>query len=153
MRSVKIIAVFFMFVLGLVLSSCFNSTASNNQISGYFTDYTKEFVKYDSSVDDIKKAGNYWRMTSKKDQDITIYLKINTDDVYSTVYFYLNDVQIPSERDTDIYDYAYILNLKKGDKLVIHAFWAFAGMYDEAGFKMSYFIVKSSAGTYPISDF
>ncbi len=141
-------------VLLSVLTLCFAScgekiTQSNKEY--WFSDYSTNFVAYTEETDNIDEAGTYWNFTSKKDfGEITINIVSDSLSAFSTSYLYVNDVQIQSETNTGVYTFVYKLNLKKGDKIKIHAFWTNSLKTNESGFNISMFAIDDGTGTYVV---
>lgn len=130
---------------------CNSSNPSNTEY--WFSSTSKEFVPYDEAEDNLSEAGNYWYFTSARDTEVTMNVIINVSGYFSTAYLYVNDVQVQSETDTGIFTFVYKLNLKKGDKIKIHAFWVNSLIANETGFDLQYISMKTDDGTYVLNEY
>jgi hypothetical protein len=132
------------------LSACFETQSDKEY---WFSETSKQFVAYDSNVNTIDNAGTYWYFTSKYEGDVTIKISIDVNDTLFTTspsyaYMYVNDIQVKSESDTEVYTYIYKVSLKKGDKLKLHATWVYGISADDKGFTISYFIMNDGTADY-----
>lgn len=134
-----------------VFTAC--TTESKSDKEYWFSSYENKFVAYDEKANNLDEAGTYWNMTVKNDCTVTLSLRVDADFLYSTVYFYVNDKQVPSEVDRDIYSVVYKdLNLKKGDKLTLHAYWLYSSKTDHKGFTIDVFCIDDGTGNYIIEN-
>ncbi len=134
-----------------VFTAC--TTASKSDKEYWFSSYENKFVAYDEKANNLDEAGTYWNMTVKNDCTVTLSIRANVDFYYSTLYFYVNDKQVPSEVDRDIYSVVYKdLNLKKGDKLKLHGFWVNSLKPDDKGFTIDVFCIDDGTKNYIIEN-
>lgn len=135
----------------LVLSGCNVATPSDS--SYWFSKTSTEFIAYNEEKDNLDEAGNYWHFTSKKEADIDMYLRIDVDNIFSTAYLYLDDVQVKSEVDTGVFTFAYKLSLKKNSEIKIHAFWNNSLKTTAEGFTMSMIAIGYEGQQYVLKEF
>jgi hypothetical protein len=130
-----------------VFASCGVYTQSDKAY--WFSKAEKSFVAYDSEQHNIDEAGTYWDFTSAYEGDVTMKVRMNVDNFYSAAYLYVNDVQVQSDAD-QWYTYSYALSLKKGDKIQLHAFWAYAAKADNVGFTLQVFVMNDGSGDFVV---
>jgi hypothetical protein len=148
----------FMLCIGLLalivtgVTGCDNYTQSDKEY--WFSSFETNTVEYDSQTNNRDEVGTYWNLVSKRDvDDITISLKITSTGFYETTYFYINDEQIKSDDPTGtVYSYIYSnISLKKGDKIKIHSFDAFANSQSYE-YKMTLMTISQDGHNYLVVD-
>ena len=151
---IKALAVVMMLTCVFCFVSCelLNPVGVNDR-AYYFTDYSEEYVKFAETEEghNLEQAGTHWKMTSKKDQSLTIGIRTDANSYFfSTMLLFVNGEQVKSENDTGFFDFVYIVDLKKGDKLEFHARW-YNMIEAENGdpFTISYMAINN----YPIKEF
>ena len=145
-------------VMALLLAMVFISNVgcgSNNpsETKYWFSKTSTNFVAYDDEQNNISEAGTYWYFTAAKNMEIEMKLITSAKGPFAAVYLYVNNEQVKSETNTEIYDYVYKLTLKKGDEIKIHAFWVNSLMVDEKGFEIQQICIKQDGKTYILSEF
>ena len=128
-------------------------TTNHSDTKYWFSASSANFVPYNEDTDNLSEAGSYWHFTAARDVDVAMNLIINVDNYYSAAYLYVNGEQVRSERDTNLYTYVYKLSLKKGDKIMIHAFWVNSLKVNETGFEIRQISMSVDGSTFLLTEF
>ena len=135
----------------VVMAGCLSSNPS--ELSYWFSNTSEEFVKYDETKNNLDESGSYWYFTAAKGVEITLSVKINVDNYTSYAYLYVNDKQVKSELDTQIYSYVYKLSLNKGDVVKLHASWVYGLSANDEEFEIYTMVIGHEGNQYLIKDF
>ena len=147
-------------VLALIVAmgafaGCFGDV---NKSSGeyWFKDYNKSFEPYDLENGDINKAGTYWKMTAKRaipDTAFMLRVRGGMSMMYSDVSVTVNGFNVKCiETPSNLYHYVFPVDIKKGDEIVIQAFWTNTAATDNKGFEIDVFALKVDGEELVISD-
>lgn len=108
---------------GMAGCDFFNSYSKSDK-EYWFSSVKVEYVEYDEENEDmeVSDAGTFWYFTSNQTADITMSMILDVGYPYSGAYLYVNGEQMEYQGSNGIYTHSYNLSLKKGDKIVVHAF-------------------------------
>lgn len=147
----KCVALFLVVLQIFAMAGCLSSNPS--ELNYWFSDTSQEFIKYDETKNNLDECGSYWYFVAGKEVEITLSVKINVDNYTSYAYLYVNDKQVKSELDVNIYSYVYKLSLKKGDVIKLHASWVYGVSASDEEFEIYSMVIAHEGNQYLIKDF